>query len=85
MHPLLHPGRHPVVGHRGASGAAPENTLASLDLALAESAEVLEFDVHLAADGVPVLLHDPSLDRTTNQSGPVRARTSTELSAVDAG
>ena len=85
MHPLLHPGRHPVVGHRGASGAAPENTLASLDLALAESAEALEFDVHLAADGVPVLLHDPSLDRTTDHSGPARARTSAELAAVDAG
>src|ERR1051326_4129378 len=51
----------------------------------AQRCEVLELDVTPPADGVPVLLHDPSLDRTTNQSGQVRARTSTELSAVDAG
>ncbi len=85
MHPLLHLGRHPVVGHRGASGAAPENTLASLDLAVAERAEALEFDVRLTADGVPVLLHDPLLDRTTDRTGPARERTSAELAAVDAG
>jgi glycerophosphoryl diester phosphodiesterase len=85
MHPLLHLGRHPVVGHRGASGAAPENTLASLDLAVAQGAEALEFDVRLSADGVPVLLHDPLLDRTTDRTGPARERTSAELAAVDAG
>jgi glycerophosphoryl diester phosphodiesterase len=85
MHPLLHPGRHPVVGHRGAAGSAPENTLAALDAAVGEGAEALEFDVRLAADGVPVLLHDPLLDRTTDRTGPVGERTSEELAAADAG
>jgi glycerophosphoryl diester phosphodiesterase len=85
MHPLLHPGRHPVVGHRGAAGSAPENTLAALDFAVADGAEALEFDVRVAADGVPVLLHDPLLDRTTDASGPLAGRSSADLATLDAG
>ena len=74
-----------MVGHRGAAGSAPENTLAALDAAIAEGVDALEFDVRIAADGVPVLMHDPLLDRTTDRSGPVRERSSEELAAADAG
>ncbi len=82
---LLDPKRHPVIGHRGASGLAPENTLASFDLALAEGAEAFEFDVRLTADGIPVVFHDPTLDRTTDATGPLLGRTLADLENVDAG
>jgi glycerophosphoryl diester phosphodiesterase len=85
MNPLLDVLAHPVIGHRGAAGLAPENTRESLELALAQGAEALEFDVHLAAGGTPVLMHDESLDRTTGASGLLRARTAAELAAIDAG
>jgi glycerophosphoryl diester phosphodiesterase len=74
-----------VIGHRGNRAHAPENTLESLAQAAALGADALEFDVHLSRDGVPVLLHDPTLDRTTDASGPVRDRTVAELAKVDAG
>jgi glycerophosphoryl diester phosphodiesterase len=85
MNPLLDPGAHPVIGHRGASGLAPENTRAALELALAQGADALEFDVQCSADGVPVLMHDKSLDRTTAASGLLCERTAAELGALDAG
>ena len=59
MNLLLDPDAHPVIGHRGASGLAPENTLQSFALALEQGADALEFDVRLTADSVPVVLHDP--------------------------
>lgn len=85
MNPLLDLAAHPVIGHRGAAGLAPENTLESLRLALSQGAEALEFDVHLSADGIPVLMHDPTLDRTTGAAGPVRSTTAANLAALDAG
>jgi glycerophosphoryl diester phosphodiesterase len=54
-----------VIAHRGASGHAPENTIAAFDLALAQGADVLEVDVRLFGDGELLTLHDPTLDRTT--------------------
>jgi glycerophosphoryl diester phosphodiesterase len=74
-----------VVGHRGASGYAPENTLAAFALALEQGADMVECDVHLSADGVPVVIHDDTLDRTTNGRGPVREQTVAALKALDAG
>lgn len=74
-----------VIGHRGASADAPENTLAAFRLAREQGAQGIEFDVRLAADGVPVVIHDPLLDRTTNAEGPVAALSSRELQNVDAG
>jgi glycerophosphoryl diester phosphodiesterase len=74
-----------VVGHRGASGHAPENTLASFALAAEMGADAVECDVHLSADGVPVVIHDDSLERTTSGRGPVTARTLAELKSLDAG
>lgn len=74
-----------VYAHRGGCALGPENTLAAFDIALASGADGLEFDVHLAADGVPVVIHDPTLDRTTGDTGLVAARTADELARVDAG
>ncbi len=82
---LLDPDQRPIIGHRGASGQAPENTVASFDLAVAQGAEAFEFDVRLTADGIPVVFHDPTLDRTTDATGPLAARTLADLRHVDAG
>jgi glycerophosphoryl diester phosphodiesterase len=83
--PLLDPDAHPVVGHRGASGHAPENTLPSFELAAASGAEALELDVRLTADGVAVVIHDPSLDRTTDRGGVVAALPYAAIREADAG
>jgi glycerophosphoryl diester phosphodiesterase len=78
-------GRPRVFAHRGGSALAPENTLAAFETGLRVGADGLELDVHLSADGVPVVVHDETLDRTTNATGPVAARTADELARVDAG
>jgi glycerophosphoryl diester phosphodiesterase len=78
-------GRPLIVGHRGAMGYAPENTFASFERAVALGVDAVECDVHLSADGVPVVIHDHTLDRTTDGQGPVRARTLAELKRLDAG
>lgn len=85
MNPLLEPGVPLVIGHRGAAAEAPENTLPAFSRALERGADALELDVHLTADGVPVVVHDATLDRTTDRSGPVRALTLKQLGQVDAG
>jgi glycerophosphoryl diester phosphodiesterase len=74
-----------VFAHRGGCALGPENTIAAFDLGLGAGADGLELDVHLSADGVAVVCHDDTLDRTTSGSGPVRARTAAELATVDAG
>ncbi len=82
---LRRTGAHPIIGHRGASGLAPENTVPSFDLALAEGAEAFEFDVRLTRDRVPVVFHDSTLDRTTDANGPLGERALQDLATVDAG
>ena len=74
-----------VIAHRGASAAAPENTIAAFERALALGADALQLDVHLSRDDQPVVIHDFTLERTTDGSGPVRARTVRELKRLDAG
>ncbi len=74
-----------VIGHRGASGDAPENTLKAFRLARDQGADGIEYDVHLAQDGVPVIIHDVMLERTTNGVGHVSHFTSAELAKLDAG
>jgi glycerophosphoryl diester phosphodiesterase len=74
-----------VFAHRGGSKLAPENTMAAFDHGMALGADGFELDVQLSADGVPVAMHDPTLDRTTDRSGPVATLTSRELAGVDAG
>jgi glycerophosphoryl diester phosphodiesterase len=80
------PGLPPrVFGHRGAAGSAPENTLASFRRARADAADVFELDVHATADGEIVVLHDPTLERTTDGAGPVSALRFAEVARLDAG
>jgi len=74
-----------VFAHRGGSALAPENTVAAFDSGLALGAEGLELDVHLSRDGVVIVHHDRTLDRTTNLRGPVADRTADELARADAG
>ena len=74
-----------VFAHRGGAALAPENTLAAFDRGVASGADGIELDVHLSADGVPVVHHDRTLERTTNAAGPISARTAAELAVVDAG
>lgn len=83
--PLLALDGRPVIGHRGAAGYAPENTLASFHRALDLGAEALEFDVRASQDGEPVVIHDPALDRTTDRTGPVRQYPAAQLQEADAG
>jgi glycerophosphoryl diester phosphodiesterase len=74
-----------IIGHRGASARAPENTLAAFDLAFEEGADGLEFDVRRARDGVPVVIHDASLARTALLEGVVETLDSSELTSIGAG
>lgn len=82
---LLDPKAQPVIAHRGASGAYPENTLLAFDRALQDGADALELDVRISADGVPVVIHDPTVSRTTDGTGKVRAMTAAALERLDAG
>ncbi|MGA5068347.1 glycerophosphodiester phosphodiesterase [Streptomyces exfoliatus] len=74
-----------VIAHRGASSAAPENTLVSDEVARRGGAVWIENDVQPSKDGVPYILHDTTVDRTTDGTGRVRALTSAQLDALDAG
>jgi glycerophosphoryl diester phosphodiesterase len=74
-----------ILGHRGAPRLAPENTVVSLAKALELGLDGVEFDVQPSREGEPVVLHDETLDRTTNAKGPVEARPLVELCALDAG
>lgn len=74
-----------IWAHRGASALAPENTLAAFALAAAVGADGLELDIHLSHDGFPVVLHDDTLDRTTDGDGPVERWRLEDLQELDAG
>ncbi|QHL87845.1 glycerophosphodiester phosphodiesterase [Nibribacter ruber] len=74
-----------VIAHRGASYLAPENTLAAVKKALETSADFIEIDVHLSKDGQVVVIHDATVDRTTNGTGQVAQLTLEELKELDAG
>lgn len=73
------------IAHRGASAAAPPNTLTAFEKAWALGADGIEFDVRLCQDGVPVVIHDATVDATTDGSGPVARMTLAQLKALDAG
>ena len=74
-----------VIGHRGASAIAPENTHIAFGVAFYEGADGIEFDVRLARDGVPYVFHDATLDRTVGVRGEADSHTSWELMAMGAG
>ena len=74
-----------IFAHRGACALAPENTLPSFELALAHSADAIELDTKLSKDEVVMVIHDQSVDRTTNSKGKVSDLTLRELKQLDAG
>lgn len=74
-----------VVAHRGAAALAPENTIEAYRLGVEAGADAIELDVHLTADGQLAVIHDETLDRTTDRSGSVASLTMAEIAAADAG
>ncbi|MDY6781166.1 MAG: glycerophosphodiester phosphodiesterase family protein [Cyanobacteriota bacterium] len=74
-----------IVAHRGYSAIAPENTRAAFAAAVAGGAGAIEFDVRLSADGIPILIHDPTVERTTDGTGNVSDLTLEQLKGLDAG
>jgi glycerophosphoryl diester phosphodiesterase len=74
-----------VMAHQGGKGLWPENTLHAFEHAAAMGVDVLEMDIHSTADGVLVVMHDSTVDRTTDGTGPVQAFNLEELKALDAG
>ncbi len=74
-----------ILGHRGASAVAPENTLAAFSRAISDGADGIEFDVRLSRDGVPVVIHDATLKRTGLIDRPISALTAGELREIDVG
>lgn len=74
-----------IVAHRGASAQAPENTMEAFRLAVEAGADAIELDVHLTADGQLAVIHDDTLDRTTDRTGAVRDLTMDEIREADAG
>jgi glycerophosphoryl diester phosphodiesterase len=77
--------RPTIFAHRGSSAYAPENTLAAFRLAVQQGADGIELDAKLCLDGHVVVIHDDTLDRTTNGTGPVKSLSLSELKRVDAG
>jgi glycerophosphoryl diester phosphodiesterase len=74
-----------ILGHRGASAVAPENTLAAFSRAIRDGADGIEFDVRLSRDGAPVVIHDATLKRTGLIDRLVRELTAAELQEMDVG
>jgi glycerophosphoryl diester phosphodiesterase len=74
-----------IFAHRGACALAPENTISSFQLAVTHQADAVELDAKLSKDGVVMVIHDPTLERTTNGTGKVNEHTLAELKALDAG
>ena len=79
------PRHYDVVAHRGASGVLPENTIPAFEHAIELGADMLEFDVRLTADGNTVVIHDPTVDRTTDGTGAISTMTLAQVRALDAG
>lgn len=73
------------IAHRGASAQAPENTMAALEKAVELGADAIELDLHVSRDGELVVIHDVTLDRTTDGRGPVHTHSLQELKQLDAG
>lgn len=74
-----------IIGHRGAPSEAPENTLSSFELAIRQGADLVELDLHLSADEQLVVIHDDTVDRTTDGTGAVGDLSFAELRVLDAG
>ena len=74
-----------IIGHRGAAALEPENTLLSIERAMDIGVDAVEIDVHLSKDKELVVIHDATVDRTTNGTGPVSSYTVQEIKGLDAG
>src|SRR5687767_9211054 len=74
-----------IFAHRGSSKDCPENTMAAFKKAYQDGADGIELDVQLSKDGIPVIIHDEKLDRTTNKKGNVFSYAYNELTKADAG
>jgi glycerophosphoryl diester phosphodiesterase len=74
-----------VFAHRGGAKLAPENTIVALDNGMSLGSDGFEIDTQLSADGIPVVIHDQTLERTTDRTGPVRSLSAAELAKIDAG
>ena len=85
MNLLLDPAARPVIAHRGGRAHAPENTLEAMHLGVAAGADAIELDVHRSRDDEIVVIHDSTVDRTTDGSGAVAEMTLAELGSFDAG
>jgi glycerophosphoryl diester phosphodiesterase len=85
MNVLSDPAARIVVGHRGAAAHFPENTAAGFDQAVSLGVDAIEFDLRVSRDGVVVVIHDPTVDRTTDGTGAVAELTLAELKSLDAG
>lgn len=85
LYPFFNGERPRIIGHRGASGVAPENTLPSFQRAFEEGAQFVELDVRSSKDGEVVIIHDATVNRTTDGRGHVHRHTLKELKARDAG
>ncbi|MDO8677171.1 MAG: glycerophosphodiester phosphodiesterase [Acidobacteriota bacterium] len=83
--PVFQSPRPLVFAHRGGARLAPENTIPAFDNGFALGADGFELDVQLSSDGIPVVIHDHTLERTTDHTGPVHALTADDLARVDAG
>lgn len=75
----------PVLGHRGICAKLPENTLPSFEAAIELGVDLIEFDVNITKDGIPVVIHDNTIDRTSDHSGRVRDYTLEELKSFNFG
>ncbi len=82
---LLRPGPPLVIGHRGAAAVMPENTLLAFAHAIALGVDAVEFDVHVTADGVAVVHHDPTTGRTCGDDLPIATSHAADLRPLDAG
>lgn len=74
-----------IISHRGYSSQRPENTISSFDYSLEKGFPHIEFDIHMTLDGVPVVIHDETVDRTTNGRGQIKNMTLNEVKSLDAG
>jgi glycerophosphoryl diester phosphodiesterase len=85
MAALFDPDARPIIAHRGASAFAPENTIEAFALAVEHGADAFEFDIRVTADGIPVVVHDATLQRTTGDAGVIAGLTLAEVQRADAG
>ena len=85
IHPFFEVDRPVVIGHRGAAGTHPENTLAAFEAAIDQGAQIIESDIHVTRDGIPILLHDPDVGRVTDGAGAASSLDWAEIAALDAG